>query len=224
MLLGYFRNTKSQRNFISTLAVYASHEARRRMAVFSVQLAVYHTRPASRGTRRATAVTPQPTRISLECPAPYGRGVGCRGSPPAASHEARCRMAAFPVQLAVYHTRPASRGTCRATAVTPQPTRISLECPTPYGRGVGCRGSPPAASHEARRRMAVFPVQLAVYHARPASRGTRRATAVKPRPTVMSPYAPARLRRAVRGAGALPLPRRRAWSGRIGRRFEGWGR
>ena len=140
MLLGYFRNTKSQRNFISTLAFYASHEARRRMAVFSVQLAVYHTRPASRGT-------------------------------------------------------------CRATAVTPHPSRMSLECPTPYGRGVGCRGSPPAASHEARRRMAVFSVQLAVYHARPASRGTRRATAVKPRPTVMSPYAPARLRRAVRGKG-----------------------
>ena len=100
---------------------------------------------------------------------------------------------------------------------------LSLERPAPYGRGVGCRGSPPAASHEARCRMAAFPVQLAVYHARPASRGTRRATAVKPRPTVMSPYAPARLRRAVRGAGALPLPRRRAWSGRIGRRFEGWG-
>ena len=167
MLLGYFRNTKSQRNFISTLAVYASHEARRRMAVFSVQLAVYHPSPASRGTRRATAVTPQPTRISLECPAPYGRGVGCRGSPPAASHEARCRMAAFPVQLAVYHTRPASRGTCRATAVCarllqrtrPNPRaarpvaerrylRSQLAClpstPAPYGRGVGCRGSPPA--------------------------------------------------------------------------------
>ena len=127
--------------------------------------------------------------------------LGCRGSPPAASHEARCRMAVFSVQLAVYHARPASRGTRRATAVKPRPTCFLSSAHAPYGRGVGCRGSPPAASHEARCRMAVFPVQLAVYHARPASRGTRRATAVKPRPTVMSPYAPARLRRAVRGKG-----------------------
>ena len=142
MLLGYFRNTKSQRNFISTLAVYASHEARRRMAAFPVQLAVYHARPASRGTRHATAVTPHPSRMSLECPAPYGRGVGCRGSPPAASHEARCRMAAFPVQLAVYHTKPASRGTRRATAVKPRPTCFLSSAPRPMGAVWGAGGHP----------------------------------------------------------------------------------
>ena len=94
--------------------------------------------------------------------------LGCRGSPPAASHEARCRMAVFSVQLAVYHARPASRGTRRATAVKPRPTCFLSSAHAPYGRGVGCRGSPPAASHEARCRMAVFPVQLAVYHTRPA--------------------------------------------------------
>ena len=196
------------------------------MAVFSVQLAVYHTKPASRGTRRATAVKPRPTCFLSSAPAPYGRGVGCRGSPPAASHEARCRMAVFPVQLAVCRTRPASRGTCRATAVKPRPTCVLSSAPRPMGavwgagghpllramrpvaewrsflfnwrfttpnpRGplpsggnsaanphvsrvpralrarCGVQGSPPAASHEARCRMAVFPVQLAVYHTRPA--------------------------------------------------------
>ena len=58
MQLGYFRNAKGQREYRSTLAFIVSHEARRRMAVFSVQLAVYHTKPASRGTLRATAAFP----------------------------------------------------------------------------------------------------------------------------------------------------------------------
>ena len=76
-----------------------------------------------------------------------------------ASRRACCRMAVFSIQLAGNHTEPASREACCRAAVTPQPSRISLECPAPYGRGVGCRGSPPAASHEACRRMAVFSIQ-----------------------------------------------------------------
>ena len=52
--------------------------------------------------------------------------------------------------------------------------------------------------------MAVFPSQLTRSWTRPASREARCRAAVKPRPTGMSPYAPARLRRAVR-LGALPL-------------------
>ena len=183
MQLGYFCNAKCQRGFLSTLAFLASHEARRRMAVFSIQLAGSYTRPASREACCRAAVSPQPSRISLECPAPYGRGVGCRGSPPAASHEARRRMAVFSIQLAGSYTRPASReARCRA-AVKPRPTCFPSSTPAPYGRGVGCRGTASA---------------------RPASRGTCRATAVKPQPTRMSPYAPARLRRAVR-KGAQPL-------------------
>ena len=55
--------------------------------------------------------------------------------------------------------------------------------------------------------MAACTRQLAGNPARPASRGTFRATAVKPRPTFMSFYAPARWSRAVRGQGALPLAR-----------------
>ena len=82
--LGYSCNTKDQRVFFHTLAFIASHEARRRMAVFAIQLAWSHIRPSSREACCRAAVSPQPSRISLECPAPYGRGVGCRGSPPAA--------------------------------------------------------------------------------------------------------------------------------------------
>ena len=47
----------------------ASHAARRRMAVYTRQPAGSRTRPASRGTRRATAVTPQPALMSHDCPA-----------------------------------------------------------------------------------------------------------------------------------------------------------
>ena len=83
MQLGYFRNTKGQRDFISTLAFIASHEARRRMAVFSIQLARSHTRPASREARCRATVTPQPSCFPTSTPAPYGRGVGCRGTAPA---------------------------------------------------------------------------------------------------------------------------------------------
>ena len=44
------------------------------------------------------------------------------------------------------------------------------------------------AGHEARRRMAVFPIQLTRSYTKPVSRGTCRATAVKPRPPPMFPY------------------------------------
>ena len=128
MRLGYFCNAKCQRDFKSTLAFLASHEAHRRMAVFSIQLAGSYTRPASREARCRAAVSPQPIRISLECPAPTGRGVGCRGTAPA---------------------RPASRGTCRATAVKPQPTRMSPYAPARLRRAVRkgaqpLRGTAPA--------------------------------------------------------------------------------
>ena len=57
------------------------------------------------------------------------------------------------------------------------------------------------ASHEALRRMAVFPSQLARSHTRPASREARCRAAVTPQPSCMSRYAPARPWRAVRGQG-----------------------
>ena len=58
---GYSCNTKGQRDFISTLVFVASHEARCRMAVFSIQLTGSHTEPASREACRRAAVTSQPT-------------------------------------------------------------------------------------------------------------------------------------------------------------------
>ena len=77
---GYFCNAKCQRGFKSTLAFLASHEAPCRMAVFTIQVTWNYTRPASRGTCRATAVKPRPSRMSPLCPcAPYGRAVRGQG-------------------------------------------------------------------------------------------------------------------------------------------------
>ena len=58
MHLEYFFNAKGQRDFKSTLAFLASHEARRRMAVLSIQLAGSYTRPVSREACCRAAVTP----------------------------------------------------------------------------------------------------------------------------------------------------------------------
>ena len=62
-----------------------------------------------------------------------------------------------------------------------------------------------STSHEARRRMAVCTRQQTGNRTKPVSREARCRAAVKTRPSHMSLYDPARLRRAVRGAGALPL-------------------
>ena len=86
-----------------------------------------------------------------------------------ASHEACRRMAAFRLQLARSSIRPANGGKTSASLHGP------LHPCAPLARSPGSRGSTPCAS-----------------------RGTCCATAVKPRPSFMSPYAPARQRRAVR--------------------------
>ena len=148
---------KNQRRFTSTLAFIASHEACCRMAVFAMQATGIYIGPASREACRRAAVTPQPSRMSPCASAPIGRSPGCRGSAPAksqcgfistlafiASHEACCRMAVFAMQVTGIHTRPASRGTRRATAVTPQPSCMSLYAPARIARSPGCRGTAPA--------------------------------------------------------------------------------
>ena len=48
-------------------------------------------------------------------------------------------MAACTGQLAENRTRPASRGTCRATAVKPRPIRMSPYAPARMARRNGCR-------------------------------------------------------------------------------------
>ena len=67
----------------------------------------------------------------------------------------------------------------------------------------------PCASREVCRRAAVWPRQPAGSRTRPASRGTLRATAVKPRPTFMSPEQPRaqRARSGVKGYCPLREPR-----------------
>ena len=101
---------------------------------------------ASREARCRAAVTLQPTLISHERPARIARSPGCRGSPPAASHETFRRVAVCIRQETGNHTRPASREARRRAAVSPQPTRISHERPARIARSPGCRGSPPAQS------------------------------------------------------------------------------
>ena len=80
--LVFFRKAKGQREIKSTLAFSASHEARRRMAVFAVQLAGIRTRPASREACRRAAVIPQPSRMSLYAPARRRRAVRGQGALP----------------------------------------------------------------------------------------------------------------------------------------------
>ena len=74
-IIGFFCNAKGQRMKKHTLAFYAGHEARRRMAVFPIQLTRSHTKPASREACRRAAVTPQPSGISPYAPARPRRAV-----------------------------------------------------------------------------------------------------------------------------------------------------
>ena len=80
--LCFFRKAKGRREIKSTLAFSASHEARRRMAAFSVQRTKNHIRPASREACRRAAVIPQPSRMSLYAPARRRRAVRGQGALP----------------------------------------------------------------------------------------------------------------------------------------------
>ena len=66
---GDFCSAKGQRDFKSTLAFLASHEACRRMAVYAMQPAGSRTRPASREACRRAAVVSQSSCMSPEHPA-----------------------------------------------------------------------------------------------------------------------------------------------------------
>ena len=124
---------------------------------------------------------------------------------PCASREACRRAAVWPRQPAGSRTRPASRGTLRATAVNPRPTFISPEqpraqrarsgvkeyCPLREPRGLSPSGglaSPTGReSHQTREPRGLSPSGGKT----PASIHVSRA--------------PCALRRAVRGAGGHPL-------------------
>ena len=74
---------QGKRHFITMLAGGASRRIRCPTAVCTGQPAGNRTKPANREACCRAAVTPQPTCFPSSGPAPYGRGVGCRGSPPA---------------------------------------------------------------------------------------------------------------------------------------------
>ncbi len=67
------------------------------------------------------------------------------------------------------------------------------------------------ASREARRRTAAFSIRLAGNYTRPASREACRRAAVKPRPSRMSLYTPARIARSPKGAQPLLLSVMTTW-------------
>ena len=77
--LGIFAVQKGQRDFDFTLALVASHEARRRMAVYTMQLSGRNTRPASREACRRAAVKPRPTGMSHEQPRAQWARCGVQG-------------------------------------------------------------------------------------------------------------------------------------------------
>ena len=91
---------------------------------------------ASHEARRRAAVALRPSCMPPNSSAPKGRGVGSRGTAPCASHEARCRMAVFSIQLTGSHTKPASREACRRAAVALRLTSMSPEHPARHRRAV----------------------------------------------------------------------------------------
>ena len=78
---GYSCNTKCQRYFISTLVFVASHEARCRMAAFSIQQTRKpHQTGEPRGPSPSGGKTPAKPHVLRVPPRPMGRGVGCRAA------------------------------------------------------------------------------------------------------------------------------------------------
>ena len=84
--LGYSCNTKNQRGFKSTLTFVASHEARRRMAVFpnTSNMKLHQTGEPWHLSCHGSKAPAKP-HVPLRPCAPTARSPGCRGSPPASA-------------------------------------------------------------------------------------------------------------------------------------------
>ncbi len=77
----FFCNSKGQHGFETKLAFLASHEARRRMAVFPIQLTTNpHQTREPRGPSPSGGKTPAKPHVLRVPPRPMGRGVGCRAA------------------------------------------------------------------------------------------------------------------------------------------------
>ena len=96
--LGYSCNTKGQRDFISTLVFVASHEARCRMAAFSIQQTRKpHQTGEPRGPSPSGGKTQAKPHIPLRPCAPMARSPGVQGVTPCYTVRVSCspRRAAF---------------------------------------------------------------------------------------------------------------------------------
>ena len=145
--------------------LFVSHEAFRRMAACTRQLAGNPARPASRGTFRATAVKPRPT---FTCPSTPLRGgaaqsgvkghcplrepwhLPCHGGKTPANFHVPLRPCAAeprsPGCRGSAPARPASREACRRAAVKPRPSRMSHEHPARRRRAVRLKALPYSSS------------------------------------------------------------------------------
>ena len=143
-LLGYSHNAKGQRDFISTLAFLASHEARRRMAVFPIQLTTNpHQTREPRGPSPSGGISAAKLHVPQMLLRPMGgRGVGSRGTIPCASHEARRRMAVFPIQLTRKpHQTVEPRGPLPSGGISAAKLHVPQMLLRPMGgRGCGVKG------------------------------------------------------------------------------------
>ena len=95
---GYSCNTKGQRDFISTLVFVASHEARCRMAAFSIQQTRKpHQTREPRGLSPSGGKTQAKPHIPLRPCAPMARSPGVQGVTPCYTVRVSCspRRAAF---------------------------------------------------------------------------------------------------------------------------------
>ncbi len=139
------------------------------------------------------------------------------------SQEVRSSMGDAPAsgQLSSRNARLASREACRRAAVTQRPSRMSHECPARLWRAVRGQGSLPLArAAQARCRAAV--ASQPIGFSRAALRACGAQSGVKDHCPLREPRgpspsggnfaayrlfssSPARHRRAVRGAGVLPL-------------------
>ena len=155
-----FCNEKGQRDFISTLAFIASHEA-----------------PSPNGGLFYSTVRKLHQTGEPRGPLPSG------GKTPAKPHVPLCPCAA-----------PPRRSGCRALAL---PDRRAARPVAERRQNPGQPACPSMPLHGSAAQKWV----QGFSPARPASRKARCRAAVKPRPTCMSLYAPARLHRAEVGAG-----------------------
>ena len=128
----------------STLAFGSSHEARRRMAAFSIQLTRKpHRTSEPRGLSPSGGIS-QSSHMSPYAPARPRRSPGSRGTTPCARPVAERRYFAINSHVSLRPCAPAAqsgvkgyyplREACRRAAVSSQPTHTSPYAPAPAAR------------------------------------------------------------------------------------------